>query len=115
VTTNFVDGALFERRSVAGKRANAAPVEYQIHALQRRLRAGFEYPGDAELTASIRNGHSTVFSEDIVMLEAQQRNMPANPRRASPQAQHRSLRGAGSSSDRQNTGGERFVGESPPP
>jgi vanillate monooxygenase len=38
-------------------------------------------PDDTELTASIRDGQSSVFAEDIVMLEAQQRNLLANPGR----------------------------------
>jgi vanillate monooxygenase len=38
-------------------------------------------PDDRELTASIRDGQSRVFAEDVVMLEAQQRNLSANPGR----------------------------------
>ncbi|WP_367849871.1 Rieske 2Fe-2S domain-containing protein [Rhodoferax sp. WC2427] len=38
-------------------------------------------PEDAELTASIREGQGKIFSEDLEMLEKQQRNLLAHPQR----------------------------------
>ena len=38
-------------------------------------------PSDKALTASIREGQGKIFSEDLGMLEAQQRNLLANPTR----------------------------------
>lgn len=38
-------------------------------------------PQDAELTASIREGQGKIFSEDLEMLEKQQRNLLAHPQR----------------------------------
>ena len=38
-------------------------------------------PQDAELTATIREGQGKIFAEDLEMLEAQQRNLLANPQR----------------------------------
>jgi vanillate O-demethylase monooxygenase subunit len=38
-------------------------------------------PKDKALTASIREGQGTIFSEDLEMLEAQQRNLLAQPSR----------------------------------
>ncbi|MBU4612628.1 aromatic ring-hydroxylating dioxygenase subunit alpha [Achromobacter sp. GG226] len=38
-------------------------------------------PEDAELTATIREGQGKIFGEDLEMLEAQQRNLLANPQR----------------------------------
>ncbi|WP_295956406.1 aromatic ring-hydroxylating dioxygenase subunit alpha [Rhodoferax sp.] len=38
-------------------------------------------PDDAELTATIRAGQHTIFSEDLQMLELQQRNLLAHPER----------------------------------
>ncbi len=37
---------------------------------------------DKALTASIREGQGKIFSEDLAMLEAQQRNLLAHPDRA---------------------------------
>lgn len=39
-------------------------------------------PGDAELTRTIREGQGKIFSEDLEMLQAQQRNLLAYPRRS---------------------------------
>jgi len=36
---------------------------------------------DTELTAKIREGQGAIFSEDLEMLEAQQRNLLAQPQR----------------------------------
>jgi vanillate O-demethylase monooxygenase subunit len=38
-------------------------------------------PGDAALTAQIRDGQAKVFSEDMAVLEAQQRNLLLHPQR----------------------------------
>jgi vanillate O-demethylase monooxygenase subunit len=38
-------------------------------------------PADTELTARIREGQAKIFSEDLAILEAQQRNLSANPER----------------------------------
>ncbi len=38
-------------------------------------------PGDQALTARIREGQGKIFSEDLEMLESQQRNLSANPER----------------------------------
>ncbi|GAB7545161.1 aromatic ring-hydroxylating dioxygenase subunit alpha [Cupriavidus sp. 8B] len=38
-------------------------------------------PEDAQLTATIREGQGKIFGEDLEMLEAQQRNLLANPQR----------------------------------
>ncbi|WP_317930546.1 aromatic ring-hydroxylating dioxygenase subunit alpha [Halioxenophilus sp. WMMB6] len=38
-------------------------------------------PGDAELTASIREGQGKIFAEDLAMLEQQQRNLAEHPKR----------------------------------
>jgi len=38
-------------------------------------------PHDAELTARIREGQGKIFSEDLEMLERQQKNIDANPDR----------------------------------
>jgi vanillate monooxygenase len=38
-------------------------------------------PGDAALTDSIRAGQHTIFSEDLQMLEQQQKNLLAHPQR----------------------------------
>jgi vanillate O-demethylase monooxygenase subunit len=39
-------------------------------------------PGDAELTATIREGQGKIFGEDLEMLERQQRNLLAHPSRS---------------------------------
>jgi vanillate O-demethylase monooxygenase subunit len=39
-------------------------------------------PHDKALTASIREGQGKIFSEDLEMLESQQRNVAAHPERA---------------------------------
>ena len=39
-------------------------------------------PNDKALTATIREGQGKIFSEDLAMLEAQQRNLLAHPDRA---------------------------------
>ena len=39
-------------------------------------------PESAELTAAIREGQGKIFSEDLDMLEQQQRNLTAHPERA---------------------------------
>ena len=38
-------------------------------------------PADAELTVAIREGQGKIFSEDLQMLELQQRNLLAHPDR----------------------------------
>ncbi|MFH5256143.1 aromatic ring-hydroxylating dioxygenase subunit alpha, partial [Burkholderia semiarida] len=38
-------------------------------------------PGDAEVTDRIREGQHKIFSEDLEMLELQQRNLSAHPDR----------------------------------
>jgi vanillate O-demethylase monooxygenase subunit len=38
-------------------------------------------PHDEELTATIREGQGKIFSEDLDMLEQQQKNLLANPER----------------------------------
>lgn len=38
-------------------------------------------PGDEALTASIREGQGKIFSEDLDMLEQQQKNLQAHPER----------------------------------
>jgi vanillate monooxygenase len=39
-------------------------------------------PGDAELTASIREGQAKIFAEDLQILESQQKNLLAHPTRS---------------------------------
>jgi vanillate O-demethylase monooxygenase subunit len=39
-------------------------------------------PSDKALTASIREGQGKIFSEDLQMLELQQKNLLAHPQRA---------------------------------
>ena len=51
---------------------------------------------DAALTASIRDGQAEIFSEDVGILEAQQRNLAGQPEPPSdaPQHRHGRVRGA---------------------